>query len=204
MKRILDVILVMVGLLCLGPIILGTACLIRAKLGSPVLFTQERPGLQAKPFVLYKFRTMRDERDKSGNLLPDHLRLTLLGKWIRKLSLDELPQLYNVLKGDMSLVGPRPLLMEYVPLYTERQAMRHRVRPGITGLAQVSGRNAVSWEEKFEYDVQYVENQNLLLDLKIMFLTVVKVVKSEGINQGGHATVEKFRGSRSSVSGERF
>ncbi|RKD23178.1 sugar transferase [Ammoniphilus oxalaticus] len=197
MKRLFDVVCAVTGLVILGPIILLTAWLIRWNIGSPVFFKQDRPGLNGVPFILYKFRTMTNECDEYGKLLPDHKRLTPFGKLVRKLSLDELPQLYNVLKGEMSLVGPRPLLMEYLPLYTERQAMRHLVRPGITGLAQVSGRNAISWDERLEMDAQYVESRSWILDLKILLLTISKVFKSEGINQKGHATVEKFAGSKS-------
>jgi|SRR5690625_7307 len=175
--------------------ILATALVVRWKLGSPVIFKQKRPGLFDKPFYVYKFRTMTDEKDASGSLLPDEVRLTKTGKLIRKLSLDELPQLFNVLKGDLSLVGPRPLLTEYLPLYTKEQARRHDVKPGITGWAQVNGRNAISWEEKFEHDVWYVDNQSFWLDIKILFLTVLKVFKSEGINQEGQSTIQKFEGS---------
>lgn len=171
------------------------AVLVRAKLGSPIVFKQKRPGLYSKPFSLYKFRTMTDEMNSDGQLLPDHVRLTSFGKFLRKYSLDELPQLINVLKGDISLIGPRSLLMEYVPLYSEQQLVRHNLKPGITGWAQVNGRNAISWEEKFELDVWYVNNQTLFLDLKILLLTVYKVLKSEGINQQGNTTMERFRGS---------
>lgn len=182
------------------PIIGLTALLIRMKLGSPVIFKQQRPGLHGKPFYLYKFRTMTDARDENGDLLPDSVRLTSFGKWIRKLSLDELPQLINVLKGDISLVGPRPLLMEYLDLYTPEQARRHEVKPGITGWAQVNGRNAISWEEKFKLDVWYVDHQSFWLDIKILLMTVLKVFKSEGISQEGHVTIEKFKGSHVSKS----
>ncbi|AZV45330.1 sugar transferase [Peribacillus asahii] len=196
MKRIFDFVCSLMGLIMLSPVILVTACLICLKLGSPVIFKQQRPGLQGKPFFVYKFRTMTDERDEDGELLPDHVRLTSFGKLLRKLSLDELPQLFNVLKGDISLVGPRPLLMEYLDLYTPEQARRHEVRPGITGWAQVNGRNAISWEEKFNLDVWYVENRSFWLDIKILFMTVLKVFKSEGISQTGHVTIEKFKGSK--------
>lgn len=172
-----------------------TAILVHWKLGSPVLFKQQRPGLHGKPFYLYKFRTMTDERDENGELLPDHLRLTPFGQFLRKYSLDELPQLFNVLKGDISLVGPRPLLMEYLELYTPEQARRHEVKPGITGWAQVNGRNAISWEEKFKLDVWYVDNRTFWLDIKILFLTVIKVLKKEGINQSEYVTMEKFTGN---------
>lgn len=177
-------------------VILVTWLLVRLNLGSPAIFKQPRPGLNGEVFDVYKFRTMTDKRDENGDLLPDSDRLTSFGKLLRKLSLDELPQLWNVLKGDMSFVGPRPLLVEYLPLYNETQAQRHKVRPGITGWAQVNGRNAISWEQKFEYDVWYVENQSFWLDIKILFLTVKKVFVSEGISQEGQATMEKFTGSK--------
>jgi sugar transferase EpsL len=182
-------------LLLLLPIILFIAVLVRWKLGSSVIFKQQRPGLHGKPFYLYKFRTMTDARDSHGNLLPDYIRLTPFGQMLRKYSLDELLQLINVIKGDISLVGPRPLLMDYLPLYTEEQAKRHLVRPGITGWAQINGRNEISWEEKFKLDVWYVENMSFLLDLKIIFLTASKVLKPEGISHGNHVTMEKFSGS---------
>lgn len=194
-KRIFDLTVAICLLILLGPLILGTALLVIPKFGRPILFKQERPGLNGVPFVLYKFRTMTNQRDEKGELLADYLRLTPFGKLLRKLSLDELPQLYNVIKGDMSFVGPRPLLMDYLPLYTKQQAKRHQVRPGITGLAQVSGRNAIRWEEKFDLDVWYVENRTFFLDLKIICLTIIKVFKSEGINQDGHATIERFTGT---------
>lgn len=197
MKRMFDISVSMLALIMLSPIIGITAVLIKNRIGSPVIFTQQRPGLHSTPFKVYKFRSMTDERDAQGELLPDDVRLTSFGKLIRKLSLDELPQLWNVLKGDMSFVGPRPLLMEYLPLYDERQAKRHDVRPGITGLAQVNGRNAISWEEKFELDVWYVENRSFLLDIKILLMTVLKVFKSEGISQDGQATMTKFEGTNS-------
>lgn len=178
-----------------------TSILVRWKLGSPIIFKQQRPGLHGKPFYLYKFRTMTDERDEKGELFPDHVRLTPFGQFLRKYSLDELPQLFNVLKGDISLVGPRPLLMEYLELYTPEQARRHEVKPGITGWAQVNGRNAISWEEKFKLDVWYVDHQSFWLDLKILFLTVLKVLRSEGISQQGHVTMEKFTGMKEKKSG---
>lgn len=196
MKRLLDCIISLIVLVVLFPILGIVLFLIRQKIGSPVLFKQERPGLNGKSFFVYKFRSMTDERDKNGVLLPDDIRLTSFGKVIRKLSLDELPQLWNILKGDMSFVGPRPLLMEYLPLYNERQAKRHNVRPGITGWAQVNGRNAISWEEKFELDVWYVENQSFWLDMKILIMTIRKVFISEGISQEGQATMTKFEGSK--------
>lgn len=195
MKRIFDFCFSLLLLIITSPIILVTAIVVRMKLGSPVIFKQQRPGLYGKPFYIYKFRTMTDERDENGNLLPDEVRLTTTGKVIRKLSLDELPQLFNVLKGEMSFIGPRPLLMKYLPLYTKEQARRHEVRPGITGWAQVNGRNAISWEEKFKLDVWYVNHQSVYLDLKIIFLTILKVFKTEGINQQGQATMEEFKGN---------
>lgn len=172
------------------------AVLIRMTYGSPVIFKQKRPGLHGKPFYIYKFRTMTNERDKSGNLLPNHLRITKLGKFLRKTSLDEIPQLFNVLKGDISLVGPRPLLMDYLELYSSEQARRHDVRPGITGWAQVNGRNAITWEEKFKLDVWYVDNQSFWLDIKIIFLTVLKVIRSEGVNKNEQVTMERFTGNK--------
>lgn len=194
-KRCFDFWVSLVALIFLSLLIVVTTIVVRLKLGSPVLFKQERPGLHGKSFFVYKFRTMTDQKDDKGNLLPDHIRLTKFGKFIRKFSLDELPQLFNVLKGDISLVGPRPLLKEYLPLYTPEQARRHEVRPGITGWAQVNGRNAISWEEKFKLDVWYVDNRSFWLDIKILFMTVLKVFKSEGINQDGQATIEKFKGT---------
>jgi len=196
MKRLFDFISSFIALVILIPILGIVAFLIRQKIGSPVLFKQERPGLNGKTFFVYKFRSMTDERDENGELLPDDIRLTSFGKVIRKLSLDELPQLWNVLTGEMSFIGPRPLLVEYLPLYNERQATRHNVRPGITGWAQVNGRNAISWEEKFELDVWYVENRSFWLDIKILFMTVQKVFVSEGISQEGQATMTKFEGSK--------
>ena len=197
MKRAFDFIISLVGLIILFPVIGVTALLIHIKIGSPVLFIQQRPGLYEEPFHLYKFRTMTDNRDSQGKLLPDDVRLTQFGMMVRKFSLDELPQLWNVLRGDMSFVGPRPLLMDYLPLYNERQAKRHDVRPGITGWAQVNGRNAISWEEKFELDLWYVKNRSFWLDIKILFMTVLKVFKSEGISQEGQATMTKFKGNNS-------
>lgn len=199
MKRLFDLVISLSLLFVFFPIILVATILVRFKLGSPILFKQQRPGLYGTPFYVYKFRTMTDARDNSGQLLPDHIRLTPFGKLLRKYSIDELPQLFNVVKGDISLVGPRPLLMEYLTLYTEEQAKRHNVRPGITGWAQVNGRNAITWEEKFQLDVWYVENQSFLLDMKILVRTVIKVFKSEGISQDGHVTVEKFHGTKQSV-----
>ena len=194
MKRLMDILGAMAGLLLLAPVIVLLSLLVRIKLGSPVLFRQTRPGRAGQAFQMAKFRTMTDARDANGELLPDAERLTGFGQFLRSSSLDELPELWNVLKGDMSLVGPRPLLMEYLPLYTERQARRHEVRPGITGWAQVNGRNALSWEEKFELDVWYMENRTLWLDIKILFLTVWKVVKRDDISQDGEATMSRFEG----------
>lgn len=196
MKRLFDVLSAMLGLVTLSPVIIVTAILVRFKLGAPVLFKQQRPGLHSKPFYVYKFRTMADQRDVNGQLLPDEVRLTPFGKLLRRLSLDELPQLINVIKGDLSLVGPRPLLMQYLPLYSPEQARRHEVRPGITGWAQVNGRNAISWEEKFKLDVWYVDNCSFWLDLKILWMTVAKVFKREGISQDGQATMEVFKGTQ--------
>ncbi|RAR27439.1 sugar transferase [Pseudomonas sp. MDMC224] len=172
------------------------AYLVRRNLGSPIFFTQMRPGLGGKPFVMYKFRTMSDARDSEGKLLPDDQRLTRFGKFLRSTSLDELPELWNVIKGEMSLVGPRPLLMKYLELYTPEQARRHEVKPGITGWAQVNGRNALTWEEKFKLDVWYVDNWTLTLDLRILWLTILKVVRRDGISAAGHATMPEFRGSQ--------
>ena len=194
MKRIFDLVAVIAGLLLIWPLILLLALLVRLKIGAPIFFSQTRPGLHGKPFVMYKFRTMTNERDSEGNLLPDAIRLTPFGKFLRSTSLDELPELINVFKGEMSLVGPRPLLMEYLPLYSPEQARRHDVRPGVTGWAQVNGRNAISWDDKFKLDVWYVDNQTLLLDLRILWMTLVKVFKREGISQDGQATAEKFTG----------
>jgi len=193
-KRLSDSILSVVALVLLSPILLTVSFLVQVKHGSPIFFRQRRPGLHGKPFTLYKFRTMTDARDRDGNLLPDADRLTGFGRFLRRTSLDELPELINVLKGDMSLVGPRPLLMHYLELYSPEQARRHEVRPGITGWAQINGRNAVSWEEKFRLDVWYVENGSLWLDLKILFLTVWKVLRREGISRTGHATMPEFTG----------
>jgi sugar transferase EpsL len=199
MKRLLDLISSILLLILMSPIILFTAVFVKGKLGSPVLFKQKRPGLYGKPFYLYKFRTMTDGRDRNGNLLSDKLRLTPAGQFLRKYSLDELPQLINVMKGELSLVGPRPLLMEYLPLYTKEQAKRHLVKPGITGLAQISGRNTLTWEEKFKLDIWYVQNQSFLLDLKILWRTFYKVIQSEGVTQEGNVTMEPFKGSKSIV-----
>ena len=195
MVRFFSFIVSLVALLALSPLIVLVALFIRIKLGSPVLFKQTRPGLYGKPFNMLKFRSMLDATDKEGNPLPDEMRLTRFGRILRSTSLDELPGLINVLKGDMSLVGPRPLLMEYLPLYSPEQARRHEVRPGITGWAQVNGRNAISWEDKFKLDVWYVDNRSIWLDIKILFLTVKKVFVREGISAAGEATMRKFTGS---------
>lgn len=201
MKRMFDFIVSMVLFFTLFPVFIIFALLVKLKLGSPIIFKQQRPGLYGKPFYLYKLRTMTDEKDHNGQLLPDYKRLTPFGDFLRRYSLDEYPQLINVIKGDISLVGPRPLLMEYLSLYTTEQAKRHNVRPGITGWAQVNGRNAITWEEKFNLDVLYVNNRSFFLDIKILFLTIYKVVLSEGINQPGNATMESFTGSNHAVRG---
>ncbi len=193
-KRIFDLALSIPGFLLLSPIIALISLYVRIQLGSPVLFRQIRPGLHARPFTIYKFRTMTDDRDQNGNLIPDAQRLTRLGRFLRVSSLDELPELWNVIKGDMSLVGPRPLLMQYLDRYTDEQIRRHEVKPGITGWAQVNGRNAITWEEKFQLDVWYVDNWSLWLDLKILGMTVLKILRREGINQPGQATMEEFKG----------
>lgn len=195
MIRFIDILGSILGVLLLLPIFLTVALLVRYKSGSPILFTQVRSGLNGKLFKMIKFRTMTDERGEDGELLPDEQRLGSLGRFLRSSSLDELPELFNVLKGDMSLVGPRPLLMEYLPLYSERHYRRHEVRPGITGWAQINGRNALSWEEKFELDVWYVDNQSLWLDIKILFKTVLQVLKRDGVSHGEDATMPKFKGS---------
>jgi sugar transferase EpsL len=195
LKRFLDFTMAFIVILILSPLLLCLAMLVRMLLGSSVMFRQQRPGLNDRPFVMYKFRTMVDRYDEKGVPLPDSERLTPFGRFLRRSSLDELPELINVLKGEMSLVGPRPLLIEYLPLYNSEQARRHEVRPGITGWAQVNGRNAISWDEKFRLDVWYVDNQSFWLDMKILWMTVIKVFKREGINQDGHLTMEKFTGS---------
>jgi sugar transferase EpsL len=197
MKRALDLALTVPGLVVAAPLMAGTAMALRLSVGSPVVFRHQRPGQGAKPFVLLKFRTMSDERDEEGRLLPDEQRLTKVGALVRRLSLDELPQLLNVLKGDMSLVGPRPLLMEYLERYSPEQARRHEVKPGITGWAQVNGRNALSWEEKLALDVYYVEHASLGLDLRILAKTALKVFRREGVSAAGHATMPVFMGAAS-------
>jgi len=194
-KRLIDLLVACSGLVVLLPLLFSLAFFVRLKLGGPVIFRQCRPGKDGASFILYKFRSMRDAVDSSGRLLPDEQRLTPLGQILRSTSLDELPELVNVMRGDMSLVGPRPLLEEYLPLYSKRQARRHDVRPGITGWAQVNGRNALGWDERLEMDVWYVENQSFLLDLKIMWLTVRTVLRRDGISESGKATMTKFRGS---------
>ena len=201
MKRLFDILLAALALVVLGLPMLVLAGMVRSRLGSPVLFQQVRPGRYGRPFQMVKFRTMRDAIDADGNPLPDSERMTPFGSLLRSSSLDELPELWNVLKGEMSLVGPRPLLMEYLPLYTVAQARRHEVRPGVTGWAQINGRNAISWEDKFELDVWYVDNQSFWLDLKILLLTVKKVFVREGISGVGEVTMSKFSGS--SVEGEK-
>ena len=195
-KRILDVLLSGTGIVLLSPVYLVLWVLVRSKLGTPVLFKQDRPGKNEKIFKLYKFRTMTDAIDENGNLLPDEVRLTSFGKTLRATSLDELPELFNILKGDMSLVGPRPLLVKYLPLYNEFQRHRHDVTPGLTGWAQVNGRNTISWEDKFEKDVYYVEHLSFWLDLKILFLSVAVVFRHQGVNSGTDATMEAFTGTK--------
>lgn len=195
LKRPQDIVLSLVALILLSPVIAIVALLVRTKLGSPILFTQERPGLNEKIFRMYKFRTMTDEKDGNGKLLPDEVRLTKFGKLLRATSLDELPELFNILKGDMSVIGPRPLLVQYLPLYNEFQKRRHEVRPGLSGLAQVNGRNAISWDDKFNLDVEYVDNVSFLEDWKIIFLTIKKVFVKEGISSDTAATMEAFTGN---------
>ena len=194
-KRCVDFLLSLCGIIVLSPVLLILAVLVRVKLGSPVLFRQERPGRNEKIFTLCKFRTMTDARDERGQLMPDSERLTQFGKFLRSTSLDELPELINILKGDMSLIGPRPLLVRYLPLYNETQKHRHDVRPGLTGLAQINGRNAITWEQKFEYDVEYVNNLSFALDMRIFFGTVRAVLKREGISSDTNATMEEFKGT---------
>ena len=191
-KRIIDIVCSGLGIIIISPVLLITAILIRIKLGSPIFFTQDRVGKDGRVFKMIKFRTMLDAVDKWGEPLPDEERMTPFGKILRSTSIDELPELINVFKGDMSLVGPRPLLVEYVQLYSKEQFRRHEVRPGITGLAQVNGRNTLGWSERFELDVEYVDNYSIFMDIKILFMTVLKVLKRDGISQDGHATMEKF------------
>ncbi|MCR4530965.1 sugar transferase [Acinetobacter sp. YQ_14] len=197
LKRLLDIVIASTALVLLSPLYFYVAHKVKKNLGSPVLFRQVRPGLHGKPFEMIKFRTMKDALDEQGNPLPDNERLTPFGKMLRSTSLDEMPELWNVIKGDMSIVGPRPLLMEYLPLYNKEQAKRHDVRPGMTGHAQVNGRNAISWEQKFKLDTWYVENRSLWLDFKIMLQTVKKVIAKDDINEAGEATMTKFTGSTS-------
>ncbi|UTR10566.1 sugar transferase [Evansella sp. LMS18] len=195
MKRAIDLICSIILIIFFSPLMMIISISILISMGSPILFKQERPGLHGKPFYIYKFRTMIEKRDSSGKMLPGKERLTKTGVFLRKFSLDELPQLYNVFRGELSLVGPRPLLMEYLALYTEEQARRHEVKPGITGWAQVNGRNAISWEEKFKYDLWYVDNQSTWVDIKIIFLTVKKVVIKEGVSSKAHYSMDRYRGA---------
>lgn len=196
LKRTIDFVLSLLGIIILSPILLITALLVRIKLGSPVIFKQIRPGYKEKKFILYKFRTMTDSKDEKGILLPDEVRLTDFGKLLRKTSLDELPELFNIVKGDMSIVGPRPLLVRYLPRYNVQQKRRHEVRPGLTGLAQINGRNAIGWDKKFEYDIKYVDNVTFMHDIKIILFTIIKVVKRDGINSETVATMEEFKGNQ--------
>ena len=197
-KRPMDFMLSLMAIIVLSPVFLIVAIPVRTKLGSPVLFKQKRPGLNEEIFLMYKFRTMTDRRDENGDLLPNEMRHTRFGKFLRSTSLDELPGLFNILKGDMSIIGPRPLLVEYLPLYNPHQKKRHDVRPGLSGLAQVKGRNAITWERKFEYDIQYVNNISFIIDIKIIFETLLKVFKREGVNTSGTVTMERFKGSSDS------
>ena len=194
-KRPMDFILSLLAIIVLSPLFIVTGILVRTKLGSPILFKQNRPGLDEKIFTMYKFRTMTDQKDETGELLPDHIRLTKFGKMLRATSLDELPELFNILKGDMSIIGPRPLLVQYLPLYSAHQQRRHEVRPGLSGYAQVNGRNSISWEEKFDLDVQYVDNVTFISDIKIIMLTLKKVFVKDGISSGSSVTMEVFTGN---------
>lgn len=194
-KRFFDIISSLLAIIILSPVLAVTAVLVRIKLGSPVLFKQERPGKDEKIFTLYKFRTMTDEKDENGELLPDEVRLTKFGQFLRSTSLDELPELFNILKGDMSVIGPRPLLVRYLPRYNSHQKRRHEVRPGLSGWAQVNGRNTISWEDKFNMDVEYVDNYSLLMDIKILLMTVVNVLKHDGISSETSVTMEEFMGN---------
>jgi len=196
LKRLFDILFSIILIILFAPVLIIVSLLILAAMGRPILFTQSRPGYKEKIFGIYKFRTMTNETDVNGELLPDSQRLQGLGKFIRSTSLDELPQLFNVLKGEMSFVGPRPLLVEYLPLYNERQKIRHDVKPGITGWAQVNGRNAISWEQKFEHDIWYVEHQSFLLDMKILWMTMIKLFKRSGISSASSVTMEKFEGNK--------
>lgn len=193
-KRFFDIVSSLIAIIILSPVLIVTAILVRTKLGSPVLFKQERPGKDEKIFTLMKFRTMTDERDENGELLPDEIRLTKFGEFLRSTSIDELPELFNILNGDMSVIGPRPLLVRYLPRYNEHQHRRHEVRPGLSGWAQVNGRNTVSWEDKFDMDVEYVDNYSMFMDIKILFMTVVNVLKHDGISSETSATMEEFMG----------
>ena len=195
MKRCFDLSFSLIGILCTVPLLITLSILIKKYMGSPIIFKQFRPGINGTPFNFYKFRTMKNKRHENGKPLSDEDRLTALGKFLRKMSLDELPSLWNVLKGDMSLVGPRPLLMEYLPLYSKKQMIRHKIKPGITGWAQINGRNTISWEQKFKLDIWYVQNQSFWIDIKIIFITIFKVLKQEGINQNNNNTMEKFKGN---------
>lgn len=195
-KRPMDFILSLIAIIVLSPILIIVAILVKVKLGSPVLFKQKRPGLNEKIFIMYKFRTMTDERDENGELLPDSVRLTKFGRMLRSTSLDELPELFNILKGDMSIVGPRPLLVQYLKLYNTHQRRRHEVKPGLTGYAQVNGRNAISWEDKFKYDVEYIDNVSFIGDWKIIFKTIKKVFVREGISSDTAATMDPFKGNK--------
>lgn len=201
-KRVFDVALSGCALIFLSPIYIVLAVLIRVKLGGPVLFVQERPGKNEKIFKMYKFRTMTNEKDENGDLLPDEKRLTKFGKLLRSTSLDELPEIWNICKGDMSIIGPRPLLVQYLPLYNEFQKRRHEVRPGLTGLAQVSGRNAITWQEKFERDVEYIDKLSIVLDTKIFFKTIKKVLKRDDISQEGQATMDFFKGNEKNIDSQ--
>ncbi len=201
-KRLFDLLLTVPGLVLISPLLLLVSLLVRLYLGSPIIFRQERPGFLARKFPIYKFRSMTSTRDAQGNLLPDEQRLTRLGRFLRASSIDEFPELFNVLKGEMSLVGPRPLLTQYLSRYSPEQARRHNVLPGITGWAQINGRNCLSWEEKFRLDIWYVDHWSLRLDIKVLFMTIWKVIKHEGINQEGHATAEEFMGSPSEISSQ--
>ncbi len=203
LKRLLDFTLSSLGLIVLSPVFLSVAILVKIKLGSPVIFKQKRPGKNEKIFTLYKFRTMTDKKDENGKLLPDEIRLTKFGKFLRSTSLDELPELWNIVKGDMSLVGPRPLLVEYLPLYNETQKHRHDVRPGLTGLAQINGRNNVSWENRFEEDLKYIQKVTFTEDAKIIFKTIKKVICREGISQEGNVTMQKFQGNQTQKDKEK-
>ncbi|MED4079843.1 sugar transferase [Halalkalibacterium halodurans] len=201
-KRPMDFLLSLLAIILLSPVFVIVAILVRIKLGSPVLFKQDRPGLNGRVFTMYKFRTMTDKKDENGDLLPDDIRLTKFGRFLRSTSLDELPELFNIVKGDMSIIGPRPLLVQYLPLYNEHQKRRHEVRPGLSGLAQVSGRNAISWEEKFDLDVHYVDNVSFIGDWKIIFLTIKKVFIREGISSNSSVTMEPFKGTKERIEYE--